>query len=76
MMRPEYGYAMKDCRVPPPTGCPKDAEYIFDLHLVSWVGKDSARVANDEGDVYKVSIAEADSWETPRPPFEVSSPDS
>lgn len=61
------------CRwqVAPPQGCPRDAEYIFDMHLVNWVGKDSARVASDDGDVYKVVIAEADSWETPRPPFEV-----
>ncbi len=60
-----------DAQVAPPQGCPKDAEYIFDMHLVNWVNKDSARVASDDGDVYKVTIAEADSWETPRPPFEV-----
>ncbi len=41
------------------------------MHLVNWVTKDSARVASDDGDVYKITIAEADSWETPRPPFEV-----
>ena len=38
------------------------------------VGKDGARLASDEGDVYKVTIAEAESWETPRPPFEVCMP--
>ena len=58
-------------QVAPPQGCPKDAEYIFDMHLVNWIPKDSARVASDDGDVYKIVIAEADSWETPRPPFEV-----
>ena len=61
-------------QVPPPQGCPRDAEYIFDMHLVNWVGKDSARVAGDDGDVYKIVTTEADSWETPRAPFEVSHP--
>lgn len=54
----------------PPKGCSRDAEYTFDMHLVNWVNKDNARIASDAGDVYKISIAEADSWETPRPPFE------
>ncbi|CAK0786960.1 hypothetical protein CVIRNUC_010174 [Coccomyxa viridis] len=71
MMRPEYGYATKGCKLPPPQGCSRDADYLFDMHLVNWVAKDSVRVANDEGDVYKVSMSEPDSWETPRPPFEV-----
>ena len=61
-------------QVPPPQGCPKDAEFIIDIHLVNWVHKDSARVAGDDGDVYKIVISEADSWETPRPPFEVCKP--
>jgi hypothetical protein len=39
MMRPEYGYASKDCRVPPPQGGPRDAEYIFDMHLINWVSQ-------------------------------------
>ena len=73
MMRPEYGYATKGCKLPPPQGCSRDADYLFDMHLVNWVAKDSVRVANDEGDVYKVSMSEPDSWETPRPPFEVRS---
>ena len=71
MMRPEYGYATKGCKLPPPKGGSRDADYLFDMHLVNWVAKDSVRVANDEGDVYKVSMSEPDSWETPRPPFEV-----
>ena len=71
MMRPEYGYATKGCKLPPPEGCSRDADYLFDMHLVHWVAKDSAWVASDEGDVYKVSTSEPDSWETPRPPFEV-----
>ena len=39
MMRPEYGYASKDCRVLPPQGGPRDAEYIFDMHLINWVSR-------------------------------------
>ena len=61
-------------QVPPPQGLPKDAELIFDIHLVNWVHKDSVRVAGDDGDVYKIVVSEADSWETPRPPFEVCKP--
>ena len=73
MMRPEYGYATKGCKLPAPKGCSRDADYLFDMHLVNWAAMDSVRVANDEGDVYKVSMSEPDSWETPRPPFEVQS---
>ena len=61
-------------QVAPPQGCTRDAEYIFDMHLVNWVSKDCARIAGDDGDVYKIVITEADSWETPRPPFEVGHP--
>ncbi len=39
MMRPEYGYASKDCRVPPPQGGSRDAEYIYDMHLINWVSQ-------------------------------------
>ncbi len=70
-MKPEYGYAGKDCRVPPPAGCAADAAFVFDIHLVNWYAKDEVRVANEEGDVVKRSLSEVDSWETPRAPFEV-----
>ena len=70
-MKPEYGYAAKDCRVPPPPGCSVDAAFVFDIHLVNWYPKDEVRVASDDGDVFKRSLGEVDSWETPRAPFEV-----
>lgn len=71
IMKPEYGYTGKDCRVPPPAGCSADAAFVFDIHLLNWYQKDEVRVASDDGDVFKCSLGEADSWETPRPPFEV-----
>lgn len=71
IMKPEYGYAGKGCRVPPPTGCAADAAFIFDIHLVNWYSKDQVRMASDDGDVFKRSLCEVDSWETPRAPFEV-----
>jgi hypothetical protein len=71
IMRPEYGYATKGCQVAPPAGFAADASFLFDIHLVSWYAKDEVRVASDEGDVYKRSLGEVDTWETPRPPFEV-----
>ncbi|EIE22917.1 hypothetical protein COCSUDRAFT_64037 [Coccomyxa subellipsoidea C-169] len=71
IMTPEYGYAGKDCRVPPPAGCAADAAFVFDIHLVDWYGKDEVRVASDDGDVFKRSLCEAETWETPRAPFEV-----
>ncbi len=33
-MRPEYGYASKDCAVAPPRGCARDEAFLFDIHLV------------------------------------------
>lgn len=71
IMRPEYGYAAKDCRVPPPAGFAADAALLFDIHLLNWYPKDEVRLASDEGDVIKRSLGEVDSWETPRAPFEV-----
>ncbi|BDA50340.1 probable peptidyl-prolyl cis-trans isomerase FKBP5 [Coccomyxa sp. Obi] len=71
IMKPEYGYAAKDCRVPPPAGCSADAAFVFDIHLVNWYPKDEVRVASEDGDVFKRSLGEVDSWETPRAPFEV-----
>jgi hypothetical protein len=71
IMKPEYGYAGKGCRVLPPTGCAADAAFIFDIHLVNWYSKDQVRMASDDGDVFKRSLCEVDTWETPRAPFEV-----
>ena len=33
-MRPEYGYAGKDCKVAPPAGCARDEAFLYDIHLV------------------------------------------
>ena len=33
-MRPEYGYAGKECKVAPPAGCARDEAFLFDIHLV------------------------------------------
>ena len=68
---PEYSYAQKGCEIPPPAGVPGDAALLFDIQLVNWHPAASVKVAGDSGLVFKRSLAEADSWETPRPPFDV-----
>jgi hypothetical protein len=45
--RPEYGYAHPSCGLPAPAGATADAEFAFDLQLLTWcTGPPCARPAS------------------------------
>eukprot|EP00884_Botryococcus_braunii_P003072 jgi/Botrbrau1/12766/Bobra.0238s0005.1 len=71
-LRPEYGFASKDCKVKQPEGHAPDEAYVFDIQLVNWYPKNGVRVVGEEGEIIKHVLKEAESWENPRAPFEVT----
>ena len=69
---PEYSYAQKGCQVRPPAGMPADASIVIDMQLVNWYSKKAGVKALGDAGVIKRTTRESESWERPRPPFEVS----
>ena len=67
---PEYSYAEKGCPLQPPPGMPRDASYVLDIQLVNWYFKRGVKVVGEEGVILRLT-QESESWEHPRPPFEV-----
>ena len=55
----------------PPPGCEAGAEYEADLTLLTAVPGADVGCGGAGGDVIRVTLKEGDTWETPRPPFEV-----
>ncbi len=56
----------------PPPGCEAGAEYEADLTLLSITPSAQVGIGGADGDVIRVTLIEGDTWETPRPPFEVA----
>lgn len=71
-LKPDYGFAQKDCRFSPPAGFSADSDFVFDLQLVNFYPSKGIKLADESGEVIKRPLTEPTSWETPRAPFEVS----
>ena len=67
---PELSFGQKDCRVKPPKGISAEADLVIDLQLVQWYHKGQVRAVGDDGVILR-TIKTSESWEHPRPPFEV-----
>ena len=67
---PELSFGQKDCRLQPPKGVSAEADLVIDLQLVNWYRKAEVRTVGDEGLIVR-TLRSSDSWEHPRPPFEV-----
>ncbi|KAK9805627.1 hypothetical protein WJX72_008874 [[Myrmecia] bisecta] len=70
-IKPQYSYAAKDSPLPPPKGTSPDDAFVFDIQLVNWYAKDDVRVVGEDSDIYKRTVKDGTTWETPRAPFEV-----
>lgn len=68
---PEYSYAEKGCQYKPPEGMSKDSALVLDFQLVNWYSKDSVKPVGEDGVILR-RVKSSDSWEHPRPPFEVA----
>jgi len=55
----------------PPPGCEPGADYESDLTLLAVHRAADVGVGGPAGDVIRRTLMEGDTWETPRPPFEV-----
>ena len=69
---PEYSYAEKGSSFQPPAGMSPDASLVLDIQLVNWYPKKHVKSLGEDGVILR-TIQASESWEHPRPPFEVSS---
>ena len=67
---PEYSFAQKGCQVEPPKGMSRDAALMLDFQLVNFYRKGEVKAVGEHGVVLRTLTA-SESWEHPRPPFEV-----
>lgn len=68
---PELSLAQQGCRIQPPKGVSAEADLVIDLQLLHWYSKGEVKTVGDEGVIMR-TLRGSDSWEHPRPPFEVS----
>lgn len=67
---PELSLAQKGCQIKPPEGVSLEADLVLDFQLVLWYSKSNVKPVGDEGVIIR-TLKSSDSWEHPRPPFEV-----
>jgi len=67
----EFSYAQKGCQVEPPRGFSRDAALMIDIQLVNFYRKGEVKAVGEEGVIMRILKA-SQSWEHPRPPFEVT----
>ena len=68
---PELSFAQKDCHLDPPGGVSAEADLVIDIQLVSWYKKAGVKAVGDNGVIMR-TLKSSESWEHPRPPFEVN----
>lgn len=67
---PELSFAQKECSLKPPKGMSAEADLVIDIQLVHWYRKGQVRAVGDDGVILRTTKG-SESWEHPRPPFEV-----
>ena len=67
---PEYSFAQKGCQVDPPKGMARDAALMLDIQLVNFYRKGEVKTVGEHGVILR-TLKASESWEHPRPPFEV-----
>lgn len=68
---PELSFGQKDCQLKPPKGMSAEADLVIDIQLVQSYDKAKVRAVGDDGVILRTTKG-SESWEHPRPPFEVS----
>ncbi|GIM00169.1 hypothetical protein Vretimale_5329 [Volvox reticuliferus] len=72
-VKPEFGFRHPDCRMTPPVrNLPVDQPLRYDITLLHWYPAATVHQYGVGEALYKRCIREAASWESPRPPFEVT----
>lgn len=69
---PELSFGEKDCKIGPPRGVSAEANLVIDMQLVYWYKKAEVKAIGEDGVILRM-LSSSESWEHPRPPFEVSS---
>lgn len=69
---PEFSYAQKGCLLNPPGGVSRDAALMLDIQLVNFYRKSEVKAVGEDGVILR-TLKASQSWEHPRPPFEVNS---
>ena len=68
---PELSFAQKECSLKPPKGMSAEADLVIDIQLVHWYRKGQVRAVGEDGVILRTTKG-SESWEHPRPPFEVN----
>mmetsp|Transcript_1261 Transcript_1261/g.3505 ORF Transcript_1261/g.3505 Transcript_1261/m.3505 type:complete len:651 (-) Transcript_1261:236-2188(-) len=71
-VRPSYGWHHPDCKLAAPPGVDTRTTLAFTLTLLGWTPADQVRPVGLNHSLAKVLLSEGGSWESARPPFEVT----